>query len=415
MVREYTRGVRVLLAPHGTRGDVQPMLALASALRTRGHGVTLLVPDNFVGWVRAYGFDAHGNGIDLEQLVRSAGARLDSMRWQLRHLADTLIPRLFDSFASAPEADLIVGAGVQVAGGSVAEARRVPYATIGFCPCIIPSGAAPPPVIRAQSLPSWVNRAIWTAGRPFVEAALGWLLRGPRRALGLRLDPSPIETMIGDRLIIAADPDLAPLPDNAPDRIMASDAWVFDGGGILDPAVEQFLLSEPPPVYIGFGSMVAAHAADLGRQAVEATLALGYRALVVGGWAELDRSVPRDPDVLARSSVPHAAVLPRVAAVVHHGGAGTTTAAARSGRPQVLVPHILDQYYWAHRVAAMGLGPPGVPVSIVTADVLAERIDRAVHDPRILARASVLGSTIRGRNGVDHGVELLEALVDCSA
>jgi len=100
---------------------------------------------------------------------------------------------------------------------------------------------------------------------------------------------------------------------------------------------------------------------------------------------------------------------------VHHGGAGTTTAAARSGRPQVLVPHILDQFYWAHRVAAMGLGPPGVPVSIVTADVLAERIDRAVHDPRIVARASVLGSTIRGRNGVDHGVELLEALVDCSA
>ena len=188
-MREYTRAVRVLLAPHGTRGDVQPMLALASALHTRGHVVTFLVPDNFVGWVRAYGFEALGNGIDLEQLVRSAGARLDSMRWQLRHLADTLIPRLFDSFAGAPDADLIVGAGVQVAGGSVAEARRVPYATIGFCPCIVPSGAAPPPVIRAVAAVVGESRDL--DRRPAIRRGRAGLAP-PRASAGARVAGGPL-------------------------------------------------------------------------------------------------------------------------------------------------------------------------------------------------------------------------------
>src|SRR5581483_1376600 len=215
---EYTRGMRVLLAPHGTRGDVQPMLALAVALRARGHRVSFVAPDNFVPWLRASGFESAPNGIDAERLLRSAGAALDSMRWQARHFADVLIPTLFESVGRAtPDAELIVGAGVQMAAASIAEARGIPYASAVFCPCVVPSGASPPPTVRTQTLPSWMNRALWFAGRPVAD----WLLRRPinrqRARLGLAPDPAPMTTMMGELVVVAADRDLAPLPDDAPD------------------------------------------------------------------------------------------------------------------------------------------------------------------------------------------------------
>ena len=112
-------------------------------------------------------------------------------------------------------------------------------------------------------------------------------------------------------------------------------------------------------------------------------------------------------------SVPHAAVFPRVAAVVHHGGAGTTTAAARAGTPQVVLPHILDQFYWAHRVERLGLGPRPLPIDLVVTDVLADRLGAALIDERIKARARGLAPAVAARNGVDDAVDCLEQLPDC--
>jgi vancomycin aglycone glucosyltransferase len=404
--------VHVLLAPHGTRGDVQPMLALGRALRTRGHDVSFVAPDNSLTWIRSHGFDANGNGIDVEQLLRTTGAAFDSLRWQARHFADVLIPTLFASVSRASAgADLIVGSGVQMAAASVAEARRVPYASAMFCPCVVPSGAAPPPTVRTHTLPPWMNRALWWIGRPMVD----WLLRGPvnreRARLGLHDDSTPFQTMLGELVIVAADRELAPLADDVPERVVGTDAWILPNGAPLDEAVQRFLASGSPPVYVGFGSMIAPSADRLVTQTIAAVRSVGARVIVTGGWAALDRLVEQDEDLLAVRDVSHDALLPRVAAVVHHGGAGTTTAAARAGRPQVIVPHILDQFYWGRRVEVLGIGPRALPVQLVTADVLAERVDRAVNDPRMAARAAALGDAMRGRDGVDAAVELLETLV----
>ena len=116
-------------------------------------------------------------------------------------------------------------------------------------------------------------------------------------------------------------------------------------------------------------------------------------------------------DVLVLDEMPHACVLPRVAAAVHHGGAGTTTAAASAGVPQVVLPHLLDQYYWAAQVERLGLGPRPLPVDLVTADVLAERLDRALNDPAIRGRAAAFATVIGSRNGVDAAVDVIEQLV----
>src|SRR4029077_13922839 len=119
--------------------------------------------------------------------------------------------------------------------------------------------------------------------------------------------------------------------------------------------------------------------------AIAAARALGRPAIIAGGWAGLDRYVAAADDLLAIGAMPHHAVFPRVAAIVHHGGAGTTTAAASAGVPQVILPHLLSQYYLAQRIDRLGLGPRALPVDLITADILTDRLDVAVNDPVIRA------------------------------
>ena len=405
--------MRVLLAPHGTRGDVQPMIALALGLRDRGHHVTFLVPDNFVAWIDGYGFACEPDGVDVEAALRSHGGDLSSLRWQLHHFRNVLVPKMFESFMRIDvDADLIVGSGVQVAGASVAEWKDVPYVSAVFCSCAVPSRAMPPPTVRSQGLPRWVNRLLWDVGVPLGGLMLRGSINDGRRRLGLEPVANPLAQLGQHRVIVAADRDLAPLADDVPARVVATDAWILDERVLdVDPRIEAFLGRDLPPLYVGFGSMVARSARTVVAHAIDAARALGRRVIVAGGWAGLERYVTDSDDVLAVSAVPHAAVFPRVAAVVHHGGAGTTDAAARAGVPQIVLPHILDQFYWAHRVEQLGLGPRGLPVDLVTADVLADRIATALEDRSIYERTRALALAMAGRDGVAAAVDHLERCI----
>lgn len=402
--------MKILLAPHGTRGDVQPAIALAVALRARGHEAKFVAPTNSVASIRRHGFQAESNGVDLEAIMRSNGADPHSVRWLTRQLIDTLAP-LFDALAGASAtADVIVGAGAQIPAASVAEWRDVPYVTAVFCPCAIPSSEIPPPAFRTQTLPRWVNRLLWQAGGPAADLLLRSAMNRGRARLGLRPIHDPLSQLMNGPVIVAADPDLAPLPDDRPKAAIGTDAWILDGGDDIDPRVDAFLTLDPPPVYIGFGSMIPTRGTALAELTLAAVRAVGRGAILAGGWAAFDRHVAEGDDVLAVESVPHHLVLPRVGAAVHHGGAGTTTAVARAGVPQVILPHLLDQYYWGHRVAALGLGPRPMPVELVTADILADRLDTALNDPRVRGRAAGLGPAIAARNGVSAAVDYIESL-----
>jgi vancomycin aglycone glucosyltransferase len=402
--------MRILLATHGTRGDVQPIVALGAALKARGHVIQLVVPANFVAWVRGFGFDAQSDGIDVEALLRASGAGLQTLSWQMRYLLRNT-PLLFEPVARASEGcDLIVGAGLQLAAASVAQWRNMPYAHVVFCPCATPNSATPPPNIHRQTLPRWINRLLWRAGGPMADLALRGPINRGRATLGLEAIESPLRQLLEGRTILASDRDLGPLPHDAPNSTVSTDAWVLDEPGILDPRVERFLQADRLPIYIGFGSMIAPREPKLVAEAVAAVRALGRRAIIAGGWAALDRHVREAADVLIVDSIPHSLIFPKVAAVVHHGGAGTTTAVARAGAPQVLLPHILDQFYWAHRVEELGLGPPALPLEMVTVNALCERISLAIDNPLIRERVNTLAPAVAARNGVASAVEYLEAL-----
>jgi vancomycin aglycone glucosyltransferase len=402
--------MRILLVSHGTRGDVQPIVALGVALKARGHAVQLVAPSNFVTWVRGYGLDIQSDGIDVEDLLRSARSGLQSLSWQLRYLSHNT-PLLFEPVAQASEGcDLIICAGIQFAAASVAQWRNVPYAHVVFCPCATPNSASPPPNVHKQTLPRWINRLLWQAGGPLADLALRGPINRGRATLGLAALDNPISQILKGRTILAADPDLGPLADDAPKSAVSTEAWVLDEPGALDTRIEAFLQQGPAPIYIGFGSMIAPRAPELVVQAVAAVRAAGRRAVVAGGWAALEAHIQKADDVMTIDNVPHSLIFPKVAAAVHHGGAGTTTAAARAGVPQVLLPHILDQYYWAHRVEVLGLGPPALPIERVTLERLCDRICRSVNDPLIRERVDRLAPLVAARNGVSKAVEMIEAL-----
>src|SRR2546423_36478 len=241
--------MKVLLAPHGTRGDVQPLVALAFGLRARGHEPSFLAPDNFVAWIRSCGFPCAPNGVDVRAHLTSAGADLGSWRWQRHHFRAVMIPALFDAFARTPfAADIIVGAGVQLAAPSAAEQRGVPYATVAFCPCVVRNDLAPPATVRTQGYPRWINRLIWDIGTPIAGFALRRLLHDARARAGLGTLDDVMSHLAGDMTIVAADPDLAPLGDDAAATTVTTEALVLDRAAEMDPQIEAFLDVEPPPI-----------------------------------------------------------------------------------------------------------------------------------------------------------------------
>jgi vancomycin aglycone glucosyltransferase len=402
--------MRILLATHGTRGDVQPIVALGVALRARGHVIRLVAPANFVTWVQSYGLDIQSDGVDVEALLRSSGTGLQSLSWQMQYLS-RITPLLFDPVARASEGcELIVCAGIHFAAASVAQWRNVPYVHAVFCPCATPNSTTPPPNVHRQTLPRWINRFLWQVGGPVADFALRGPINRGRATLGLEALDNPISQILKGRTFLAADRDLGPPSDDAPKCAVSTDAWVLDEPGTLDARVEAFLGRGAAPVYIGFGSMIAPRAPELVAQAVAAVRAVGRRAVIAGGWAALERHIKEADDVITVDNVPHSLIFPKVAAAVHHGGAGTTTAAARAGVPQVLLPHILDQYYWADRIEVMKLGPRALSVEKVTTEVLTDRISVAVNDPSIRERVNRLAPLVAARNGVTAAAEYLEAL-----
>lgn len=192
------------------------------------------------------------------------------------------------------------------------------------------------------------------------------------------------------RPFLAADPALAPWPDPSDQTVFQTGAWILADERPLSPELETFLEAGEPPVYFGFGSIRAPQ--DLSRVMIQSARALGRRAIVSRGWADLSL-VDGEPDCLAIGEVNQQALFRRVAAAVHHGGAGTTTAAALAGAPQVVIPQMYDQPYWAQRIHHLGIGTAHAPGTPATGS-LTNALERTLH-PDVAARARSIATAVR--------------------
>jgi UDP:flavonoid glycosyltransferase YjiC (YdhE family) len=395
--------MRILLTAEGTRGDVYPLLALGEACLAEGHDVTVCAPANFEGTARSRGFAFRSTGTDvvayLEEhaaAVIRGGRRLARAQ---RHYLEVLLDRAFDALCEAASgADLLLAAGVQISAPSAADLHRIPFRYVTYCPALLPSPEHTPAILPTQALPRWANRLAWRWLAPLLlRPALAGINRR-RRELELSPARDALGHMLGrNPVLLAADEELAPAPLDCGFTVERIGALQTDAEGPLPGKLEAFLEAGPAPVYIGFGSMTDPAPAATTRIVLDAVERAGCRALLSSGWAGLgEGALPEQ--VFPLGSVCHARLFPRVATVVHHGGAGTTTTAARAGVPQILIPHLMDQFYWARRVEHLGLGPPALPRKTLGQRRLAETLAATLDNEWLAERAGELGRRLRDRD-----------------
>jgi vancomycin aglycone glucosyltransferase len=393
--------MRIALAAEGSRGDVFPMLDLGARLVSDGHDVLICAPPGFRSAVETRGFEFHPAASDVHAVLEAnAGALARGGLRILRIAHEWMAEILAREFERLPDAtagaDLVIGAGLQLAGPSVAELHGVPYRYVLYCPALIPSAEHAPILVMAQSLPRWVNRLGWAATRAYYNRLLGRSLNQQRARLGLAPIGDVFRYMLSERPILAADAELASVPDDCPCPVTQIPCLHAMDPTPLPPKLESFLESGPPPVYLGFGSMTDPEPDRTTRLMLEVASDLGCRALISEGWAGYGRGALPE-DVCTVGSVSHAELFPRVAAVVHHGGAGTTTMAARCGVPQLVVPHGADQFYWGNRVRSLGLAPPPLPRRRLTRGRLAALLGQMLGNEVLAERAGELSARLRSR------------------
>lgn len=403
--------MRILLSTIGSRGDVQPLVALGMELRALDQDVRFCVPPDFQNWIEGLGFAVVPIGPGLRKAMAAApasGPPAAPSPERRRQLADATVTVQFVTLAAAAQAcDLIVGAAaLQIAARSVAERLGIGYVFAAYCPAVLPSAHHPPPVLRGVPGQSAAagdgNRALWERDAERFADAFGPPLNSHRAAMGL----APVDDVRGhvftDCPILAADPVLAPWPEPASQAVTQTGAWLFTDERPLDRDLSTFLDAGDAPIYFGLGSMRAPQ--DLALVMLQAARAAGRRAIVSRGWGGLSVE-DAGMDWLSIDDVAHTALFKRVAAVVHHGGAGTTTTAALAAVPQVIIPQFYDQPYWADRVQQLGIGYAHA-LGLPTADSLATALDAALQR-NVAARAREVASVMRRDGARDAAVRLV--------
>ncbi|MFE4371710.1 glycosyltransferase [Streptomyces sp. NPDC056835] len=400
--------MRVLLSTYGTRGDVEPLVALATRLRELGVEVRMCAPpdEEFAERLAGIGIQLVPVGPPVRELMR--GTTLPSAADLSRYRTE-LVDTQFDIFPTAADGcDALVAAGLaQIAARSVAEAAGIRYVYASYSAVNLPSPHhAPPPRPGWPEPEASDNRTLWELDAHNVNAQFGETLNGHRASIGLPPVDNVRDHVLTDQPWLAADPVLGPWRETPGLDVIQTGAWTLADERPLPAELVTFLDAGAPPVYVGFGSMRPSP--GIARRAIEAIRAQGHRALVSRGWADLDLVDDRD-DCFAVGEVNHQRLFGRVAAVIHHGGAGTTLTAARAGVPQVVVAlQLADNPYWAGRVAELDIGAAlDGPTSTIESLNVAFKTALA---PETRARAKALGTKIRTDGATVAARLLLDAL-----
>jgi len=414
--------MQITIFTAGSQGDVQPCILLGCGLQNAGFQVLLAAPENFAGLIQGYGLGFHPLRGDVQQIMASqtgrefmetAGANpIRAMLAMRKMVGQVALQMVEDALAACRQADALISLAVFAPfGKSIAEIRGIPLMHVEPTP-LLPSGAFPAPGWPVQQDLGRVHNRL----SGFAMLQIIWQWYGPyvndfRRRFGLPplKGASFARILAATPLLGAYSPSVIPRAPDWPDTVHVTGYWFQDIKPEWQPpaGLEAFLDRGEPPVYVGFGSMGGRNPEHFAALVLEALAKSGQRGLLLTGWGGMN--VMHVPDnVFVVKAAPHNWLFPRMAAVVHHGGAGTTAEGLRAGVPSVIVPFIVDQPFWGKRVQALGVGPEAIPAKKLTADKLAGAIRAATTDAEMKQRAAVLGQAIRAEDGVGNAVKIVQ-------
>lgn len=401
--------MKLVVLTFGTDGDTRPLAALSHALRFAGHQVCLLGEQSTLGAAQALGVPATPLAGDIRALFAEWGSK--GPRGTAKALVELTNAHtanwMRQTLAAAQGCDAIVTSGLAgFVGLSVAERLGVAAIGAGMIP-LTPSREFASPFLPPRWVPAWGNKAslaltnqlLWLALRKTLNRARAELLSlPPRRALSTE-----------HPMLYGISPTLLPRPADWPANALMCGQWVIGAttGFAPDPTLAAFLEAGPPPVYVGFGSMTGIDMKVM-LDAVVAALG-GRRAVFWPGWNGLG-GAGLPANVRCIDATPHDWLFPRTAAVVHHGGSGTSHSALRAGKPSIVMPFTGDQPFWAGRLARLGVAPAALSASRPDAKALVAAFD-FVARREVVERAAGLGRSMAGEDGLATAVAAIERLV----
>ena len=418
--------MKILILTLGSRGDVQPYVALGAALRSRGHEVIVSTGRGFETMIEAKSLTAAPLSDDVRELIQTPeiqqAMRTVSGKIRAWRASKGLFRRQLDEMwtvAREVRPDILVYHHPKgLAAQHIAEALQAIAIPTALIPAYVPTGAFPSPGLPVPSLGRLGNRISHQMVRGLISRLLSGKINAWRREqLGLvhrtardlfnGYDP-------GGRAVPrlhAFSRHVVPMPQEWRDREHITGYWFSAPDTDWKPpgALARFIGAGPPPVYVGFGSMPAEDSGRLTQIVVDALQAAGQRGVLATGWGGLERVADSDT-IHVLDDAPHDWLFPRCSAVVHHGGAGTTHEGLRWGCPTIVCPVFGDQPFWGRRVEAIGAGPAPLPQKRLTSDALAGALS-AVRSPDVISQAADLGVALRAEPGAEGAAVVVDSMI----
>jgi UDP:flavonoid glycosyltransferase YjiC (YdhE family) len=413
--------MNITLLTIGSRGDVQPYIALGYGLQQAGHRVCIGTHQEFESLIRDYGLDFYPvKGNPREVLQSATGQNLmntgtDILKFlkSFREAAhDSMLDGFDDCLKACQGSDLMLYSFfVMPVGLQISEYLGIPSMAAWLQP-FTPTNAFPTFMLPNLFLGGLLNRATHVlAEQLFWHTFKDIIYTWRRNSLQLKTAFHPFSSLQRQRIPIlnGYSRHLVPRPSDWPEWAHVTGFWFLDQPQSWQPPAEliAFLNDGPPPVCIGFGSMSDQHAAELTAIAEQALTKSQQRGLFITGWGGLQANLGSD-QIYQIEAIPHDWLFPQVGAVVHHAGAGTTAATLRAGVPAITVPFFGDQAFWGYRVFGMGVGPRPIARKALNGERLSQAIRQAVHTPRMRKRVASMGQQIRAEDGVVQTVKLIE-------
>ncbi len=419
--------MRIVFFSYGTRGDTQPQVALATGLKDRGFEVRIAAPENHKAFVEKAGLEfapLFGNSQDiLESEMGQRWLRTGNVRAfmkEVTNISAQIDPKVFANGLEATDgADLIVGGTLaEEMSSTLAEHRKVPL-VFGHTMPVERTGAHPAPLVTSAPLPfEFLNRATWALFRMAAKQVHAKSLAIFRERLGL----APRESDYGlaadfevpalqlwSTSVLEHPADAGPLTQTTGYVKLQASVRQRLGEATPPPELENWLGAGPPPVYVGFGSMPMPTLQQFAQELTAIARLLKVRFVLCGGWN--DASVAQryaGEELFIVRAVEHSWLFPRCAAIVHHGGAGSTAASLEAGVPTVICSYFADQPFWGERVRKLGVGT-SFPAARLTQARLTNAL-REVLVPEVKARAAALGQRLRSEDGTLAAVDALERI-----
>lgn len=418
-----TKLKRISILTVGTTGDVLPFISLAVALKSQGYSVQIVTSKNFEDLITPFNIDFSPLNFDMYTFLRTVvdtniyTRNIFKFMYQAKKDLEAQMPQLLqEEWEALKESEFLIYHPLAFSAGHIAEKLNIPCVMVSTVPAFTPTKEFPAPVIGFNDigiLNKLSYKLIEFSILPYYFIINKW------RKEVLKLKPCSLfmnyKQIKGKQIpvLYCYSPSVIPKPSDWDDNSYVTGYWFLDcqDNWVAPEELIDFINSGSTPFYAGFGSMVGINPEKITQELIKAFEITNQRCIIATGWGGIT-SIKVPDNIHIIESVPHNWLFPQVAGVIHHGGAGTTAAGLRAGKPTIICPFLLDQYFWGNKVFKMGLGAEPIAQKNFNATAIAKAIENVLNSQEIQKASQQIAHKIQSENGPQTAVEIINKLIN---